>query len=54
MSENYNDTKQVLKEWIKTSWSYLMATKDAFTKETRKFIVEARSDYEKAKKTKDD
>ncbi len=53
MSENYKDTKQNLKDWMKVSWNHLKVIKDSFLLETKKLIDEAREEFKKEQEEKE-
>lgn len=48
----FKETRDSLAAWFKSSAKHLKNAASSFVKETKKFIDEARDDYEKSKKTK--
>jgi len=50
MDDPYSDTKSNLKAWLKVSFKHFKNLKEAFTRETKGLIDEARKEYKKSKK----
>jgi hypothetical protein len=53
MGDPFSDTKSNLKAWLKASVKHFRDLREAFTRETKGLIDEAREEYEK-NKTKPD
>jgi hypothetical protein len=51
MSDLYSDTKSNLKAWLKVSVEHFRDLKEAFIRETKGLIDEARQEYEKKQKS---
>ena len=52
MDDPFSDTKSNLKAWLKASVKHFRDFKEAFVRETKGIINEAREDYEKGKEKK--
>jgi len=50
METLYNNTRENLKTWFKSSALHLKAIKQSFKEETALLVKEARKEYEKSKK----
>lgn len=50
MNDPFSDTKNNLKQWLKSTVRHFRDIKEALSRETKKIIDEARKNYEKEKK----
>jgi hypothetical protein len=54
MSDSFSDTKSNLKAWLKASVKHFRDLKEAFAREAKGLIDEAREEYEKDKSDKEE